>query len=97
MKYINLNQHFIFCKQTLYIYQQHLNANDPSSEKLYNNIGVTHGRTGNSELQLNHYGKAREIFLKASHANHQQISMINDNIIRAKNDKNLFKNVSDFS
>jgi tetratricopeptide (TPR) repeat protein len=78
-----------FYKQVLNIYRQHLNENDLDFARLYSNMGVTYGRADNSELQLEYYGKAREIFLKASHPDHQQIATIDDNIVRAKEQQKL--------
>ncbi|UJR18835.1 hypothetical protein I4U23_021963 [Adineta vaga] len=80
-----------FYNLALNIYHQHLNENDISFARLYSNIGVTYGRIGDSTKQLKYYHKARDIFNRASHPDHQQIAIIDDNIKRAKSQQTLMQ------
>ncbi|CAF1582112.1 unnamed protein product, partial [Adineta steineri] len=72
-----------FYMEVLKIYRQHLDENDFNFGRLYSDIGLTYGKVRDFQSQLKYYHKAREIFLKSSHPDHQQIANMDDNIQRA--------------
>ncbi|CAF0774696.1 unnamed protein product [Adineta steineri] len=80
--------------KALDIYQQHLDENDFNFARLYSDIGLTYGKVRDFQSQLKYYHKAREIFLKSSHPDHQQIATIDDNIQRAIEQQQLFETCS---